>query len=252
MLRSIKEFSGYPIEGPEGELGKVKDILFDDHEWGVRYLVADTGGWLHKDQVLVSPKHLRSPDYSKRFLVKLTRAEIESGPRLEDAAPVSKQYEDEYSRYYKIEPYWQAAGILGATSWPRPGVAASQPSPVEKEEHEKVLAQIEQWQIRSTHEVIGYNIAAIDGEIGHLADMILDTEEWRIRYFVIKTRNWLPGRTVLADTDWIREISWQSNNVVVEMTKEQLKGSPKFDPKEAVNRGYEEQLYDYYGRPRYW
>lgn len=252
MLRSIKELNGYPIENPEGKLGKTKDFLFDDQKWGVRYLVVDTGSWLRERKVLVSPKHITPPDYSKHFPVKLTRAQLEGGPTLEHAAPVSKKYEDEYARYHRHDPYWNGPGLWGTGAYPHAELAPSPPSSIEEEDHEKALAKIGDWHIRSSNEVIGYNIAATDGEIGHVEDLILDTDAWRIRYFVIDTRNWMPGRKVLADIDWIKDISWQSSNVVVEMTKGQIKDSPEFDPKEAVNRGYEERLYDYYGRPRYW
>lgn len=252
MLRSINELNGYPIEGSEGKLGKTKNFLFDDQKWGVRYLVVDTGGWLRERKVLISPRNLTSPDYSKHFPVKLTRAQLEGGPTLEDSAPVSKKYEDEYARYHQHAPYWNGSGLWGAGAYPHAEITPSPPSPAAKKDHEKVLTKIEDWHLRSSNEVIGYNIAATDGEIGHVEDVILDTRSWRIRYFVINTRNWLPGRKLLVDVDWIQGISWQTADVVVEMTKAQIKDSPQFDPREAVNRGYEEQLYDYYGRPRYW
>jgi uncharacterized protein YrrD len=39
----------------DGEIGKVKEIYFDDDRWVVRYLVVDTGGWLTRRHVLISP-----------------------------------------------------------------------------------------------------------------------------------------------------------------------------------------------------
>jgi stress response protein YsnF len=36
------------------------------------------------------------------------------------------------------------------------------------------------------------------------------------------------------------------------MTRDQIKNSPEFDPAAPVNRAYEERLFDYYGRPKYW
>jgi len=69
---------------------------------------------------------------------------------------------------------------------------------------------------------------------------------------VVDTRNWLPGRKVLVTPDWIDSVDWVEDKVSVDLTREQVKNSPEYHPKEPVNREYEARLYDYYGRPRYW
>jgi hypothetical protein len=38
----------------------------------------------------------------------------------------------------------------------------------------------------------------------------------------------------------------------VDLKGESIRNSPEFDPGEPVNRDYEERLYDYYGRLKYW
>ncbi len=37
-------------------------------------------------------------------------------------------------------------------------------------------------------------IQATDGEIGHVDDFIVDDDAWTIRYMVIDTGDWLPGK----------------------------------------------------------
>jgi hypothetical protein len=69
---------------------------------------------------------------------------------------------------------------------------------------------------------------------------------------VVDTRNWLPGRKVLVSPEWITAVTWVDNTVAVDMTKEQVKESPEYDPAQPVNREYELRLYDFYGRPAYW
>ena len=54
------------------------------------------------------------------------------------------------------------------------------------------------------------------------------------------------------DIDWIRSFHWHPAETEVDLTRDQIRHSPKFDPHEAVNREYEDRLYDYYGKPRYW
>jgi hypothetical protein len=97
-----------------------------------------------------------------------------------------------------------------------------------------------------------HHIQATDGEIGHVHDFIMDNEDWSVRYLVVDTRNWLPGRKVLLAPDWVDAVDWNEKKVHVGLTKDGVKDSPEFDPDAPVNRQYEETLYDYYGRPKYW
>ena len=55
MLQSIKQLYGEKLGASDGEIGQVKDFYFDDQNWVVRYVVADTGNWLTGRQVLLSP-----------------------------------------------------------------------------------------------------------------------------------------------------------------------------------------------------
>jgi hypothetical protein len=55
MSRSIGQLYGDKLGASDGEAGHVKDFYFDDKNWVVRYVVADTGSWLAGRQVLLSP-----------------------------------------------------------------------------------------------------------------------------------------------------------------------------------------------------
>jgi hypothetical protein len=118
------------------------------------------------------------------------------------------------------------------------------PEPIDERRHNAHL--------HSMREVIGYHIQASDGQIGHVEDFIIDTDTWNVRYVVVDTRNWLPGKKVLVAPDWIQEVNWIDAQVYVELSRDRIKDSPEFDAAEPVNRDYEHKLYDYYGRPTYW
>ena len=61
------------------------------------------------------------------------------------------------------------------------------------------------------------------------------------------------GIKVLLSPQWTEEISWASQTMKLEdIAFAKLEGAPKFNPKEGVNREFEGDLYDYYGRPKYW
>jgi sporulation protein YlmC with PRC-barrel domain len=106
--------------------------------------------------------------------------------------------------------------------------------------------------LRSTHNVSGYHIQAQDGEIGHVEDFIIDDETWAIRYLVINTQNWLPGKKVLISPKWIERISWGESKVFVNLPREIIKLSPEYTEKSLITRDYETELHRYYNRKVYW
>ncbi|MBN1991100.1 MAG: PRC-barrel domain containing protein, partial [Anaerolineae bacterium] len=106
--------------------------------------------------------------------------------------------------------------------------------------------------LRSFWEVLGYHIQARDGEIGHVEDFVVDDEIWVMRYLVIDTKNWWPGKKVLIAPQWIENFDWQKAHVHINLNRETIKNSPEFDPAMPINRKYEIRLYDYYGQPKYW
>ena len=248
MLRSAKELRDYVLSAKDGHIGRSRDFLFDDSAWTIRYMVADTGKWLPKRKVLLSPISLGEPDWrSQLFPVNLTRNELERSPELNSDAPVSKEYERDWHEHFNWAPYWHGGGIWGAGAVPQ---ALSKPSTGKTATMEKIETPAHN--LRSMHEVTGYHIEASDGEIGHVEDFIIDDMTWTVRYVVVDTKNWLPGKKVLVAPSWAREIDWADRKVYVDVSRDRIKESPEFDPGEPVNREYETKLYDYYGRPAYW
>ena len=105
--------------------------------------------------------------------------------------------------------------------------------------------------LRSTGTVTGYNLQAQDGEIGHVEDFIIDDETWAIRYLVVDTKNWWPGKHVLVSPQWIDRVSWEESKVFVNLSREIIKQSPEYTP-ESLNRDYETKLFRHYERQGYW
>jgi hypothetical protein len=211
-------------------------------------MVADTRKWLPGRKVLISPIMLGEPDWSTlRFQVDLTRHQIENSPPLETDAPVSRQYEIMYSQYFSTSAYWGGASLWG-----------SHPSPsLLRAEQDKLATDFdfgdpEESHLRSIKEVTGYHIQASDGEIGHVEDFIVDEEVWSLRYIIVDTRNWLPGRKVLVSPQWATKVDWAEEKLRVDLATDRIKNSPEYDPTTPINRVYERKLYDFYGRPVYW
>jgi hypothetical protein len=69
---------------------------------------------------------------------------------------------------------------------------------------------------------------------------------------VVNTTDWLPGRDVLISPEWIERVDWADASVAVDLEREAIKQSPKYDRSVPIDRHYEVSLYDHYGRPIYW
>jgi hypothetical protein len=141
--------------------------------------------------------------------------------------PVSREYETALHRHYGWLLYWAAAPAEAADGPPDP-------------------------HLRSLRDLTGYRIESRTGKIGHIEDAVLDDRCFALPYVVVDTRNWLPGRKVLVSPTWVREIRWPDRRVAIDLTREEIEGSPSYDPATPLDRAYEQQLHDYYGRHPYW
>lgn len=271
MLRSLEHLFGYTILAQDGDVGSVRDALFDDQSWEVRYLMIDTGKWLPGRKVVIPPQELGEPNWEEqRIPTSMTREQVKRSPPIDAHQPVSAQHEQEVHRYFGWQPYWgtQAmplgqraivpapiwvrnpahAGVDPRTGGKRPNVAASAVGTREAAAARASESGSEPG-LRSVHEVDGYGIQALDDDLGSVKDVIVDTDTWGVAYFVIDTRRWLPGRRVLISPDWVDHISWADQKLHVRLTKDQVKNSPEYDPSQPINQSYRERLHDYYGRP---
>src|SRR5712691_6617553 len=196
MLRTIKQLHGYQILETDDVMGSVKDFYFDDESWTIRYLVVDLGGLLPGRHVLLSPEAMGQPDWeTMSFPVSLTLDQVKGSPDIDTARPVSRQQEIELRRYYAWPLYWPGfAGPAGPIGyWQSPADAAAEEA-TEQETWARrgktaVQERPEDIHLRSTKEVSGYHIHAIDGSIGHVDDFIVDDENWALRFLVVDTKN---------------------------------------------------------------
>ncbi len=98
----------------------------------------------------------------------------------------------------------------------------------------------------------GYQLDALDGDIGKVKEFYFDDRHWTIRYLVANTGTWLIGRQVLISPYALITINKSDRNIVTNLTKEQIKGSPSLDTDKPVSRQFEQDYLGYYGWPAYW
>lgn len=250
MLRNVGSLNGFSIGAMDGEIGRVVDFYFDDQNWTIRYLVADTGTWLTGRKVLISPASFRAVDWdSGKIDVSLTQHQVENAPEINTDRPVSRQHEISYYNYFHYPYYWTGPGLWGPAAFPHGLVATGAEAEIASAPEEKDSQDVH---LRSVNEVAGYYIEAEDGNLGHVDDFIVDDESWTIRYMVIDTRNWWPGKKVLISPQWVSDVVLSESRVYVDLPREQIKASPEYDGSPLISREYESRLYGHYQRSGYW
>ncbi|MFA9378715.1 MAG: PRC-barrel domain-containing protein [Lachnotalea sp.] len=250
MLIQAKILKNYKLNSLDGVIGKVKDFYFEDETWTIRYLIVNTGNWLTGRQVLISPKSIVSINKNEEYItIKLSKNQIENSPMLECDKPVSKQFQEEFYGYFGLPmyangmQYGAAQGILpfSIIGTDRKSIENNARDENERDPH-----------LRSTNTVNSYNIRAIDDDIGHVDDFIIDDETWKIQYMEIDTKNWLPGKKILISPNWIESVSWSESKVIVNLHCEEIELAPEYTKETLLDRDYETRLYKHYNREGYW
>jgi hypothetical protein len=245
MLIKANALKGYSLKSLDGDIGSASEFYFDDRYWAIRYLVANTESWLSGRKVLISPYSLDGVNTAEeKVFVLLNRKQIEESPSTDMDQPVSRQFENAYNGYYGYPDYWGGPYMWGGDSYlsrDRTTWALAASKAVGGDPH-----------LRSTHEVTGYHLLALGGEIGHVDDFIIDDETWAIRYLVVATKNWWPGKKVLISPKWIENVSWEEREVAIGLSRETIKAAPEYTDESLLTRDYETRLYGHYNRDGYW
>jgi len=248
MLRRLNDLEHWAVLSSDGhDLGTIQDFYFDDQRWTVRYVVVKTGRWFTGRTVMLSPMSLDRVQWEQGVVVfALTREQIESAPDADTAMPLSRRWEAAYAAHYAIPYYWSGTGIWG--DWPTPAearLAVRAPAPAQPGNDAEHL--------RSVRVVTGFHLHAVDGEIGHIDDCVVDDRTWTIRFLLIDTSNWLGGRAVLIAPERAQRIEWPTQLVHVDLSRDQVVNSREYDPAADIAGVYRIDLAHAEDRPiRHW
>ena len=220
LLYRMEKLIGLSIRASDGELGKIRDVYFDDSCWTARYLVVDAGGWPEDRRVLISPIAIANIDWDRRSAsVTLTTQQVKAGPHIDTDKPISRQHEMDLLGYYGYPNYWS--------------------DPVESH-------------LRSAREVRSFYLQTISASIGHVDDFLIDYESWAVRYIVVDTRDWRNGKHVVISPQWIMWADWAQRLMTVDVTRDTVQRAPEYDPAIDYSRACEASLHRHYQRPGYW
>jgi uncharacterized protein YrrD len=250
MLIKATATKGYVVLASDGHLGTVSDLLFDDSSWTVRWLVVETGNWLVNRGVLIPVSALGQPDMQARtFRVNLTVAQIKDSPDVDTHRPVSRQFESSAYDYYGFSPYWGTDLYMeGFAYWGGMVPMAATPEVESREvQIDQLQRQNEDAHLRSVAEISGYHIHAVDGEIGHLAEVLIDDSDWTLRYLVVNTSNWWRGKEVLISPRSTESIRWTEHLIYIAVDRDRVRSSPEYDPSHPIDPAFDTEMASHYG-----
>lgn len=106
--------------------------------------------------------------------------------------------------------------------------------------------------LRSVKALYGDKLGASDGDLGSVKDFYFDDTTWALRYLIADTGSWLSGRQVLIAPHCLGSLDRTGERLLVNLTRQQIEGSPLIEEHKPVSRQFEELYYRYYGLPYYW
>jgi sporulation protein YlmC with PRC-barrel domain len=98
-----------------------------------------------------------------------------------------------------------------------------------------------------------WEVCSMTGEtLGTIEDVYFDDQQWAVRYLVVRTGNWMTGRSVLLSPFAVARVESEHARLEVQLTPEQIRNAPDADLAKPISRRWEAEYSKYYGYPYYW
>lgn len=248
MLNSISRVKGTPVRARDGDMGQVTQAYFDDRDWTIRYLVINTGNWLSKREVLISPsavqQRLRG---DHRLHLSLTQAQVRNRPLVNPHGATSRQpgcippryceYSADRDDQSDDDSHWG----MGAVPYPSRGTKTQAGLEITHGRLDRDFRP-DDVHLRSSAHVKGYKIQARDECVGKVHDFVFDEDSWTLRYLVVDTRHWWPGgRKVLVNMHWADQIDWATQTCHLRLKRAQIVASPTYADLALIQHRREQQ-----------
>jgi hypothetical protein len=96
---------------------------------------------------------------------------------------------------------------------------------------------------RAGLDLVGFDVEAIDGKIGKVDEATYETSR---SYLVVDTGPWIFGKKVLLPAGLIERVDLDSQIVLVNRTKDEIKSAPEFDEMTYRDEAYRDRVGHYY------
>jgi uncharacterized protein YrrD len=209
MLHDLETLTGSSVIATDGEMGNVRNFLFDDQSWTIHFLVVDVGSWLTWRAAVLAISAVEQPDWAKKtFHVHLTKKQVSTSPEVDTEKSVSRQQEIAMKEYLGLPEFWEDSWFGHFSSIP-----AGREYPVRTKGNSH---------LQSAWDLTGYEVWATDCEIGRLEGFIMDDASWHLGYLAVKAGDWLHSRSLLLPTSLVKSISWADHRVNLHQSQDQI------------------------------
>jgi sporulation protein YlmC with PRC-barrel domain len=217
MTRTVSDILGREVAGRDGELGMVQDVFFDERRWTVRYLVVAPEGIGRSSPLLLASSDIAGIDADGRVATSVTRRQAAEAPGVDAHPPASLRMERELRDDDRWTYSWYATGVRDDES------GGGGPARAAAEEDAAYAP------LRSTRELVGYHVRALDDEIGRVRDFLVDDAMRTVTCIVAATGSRRSRRKVAIPIERLREMDWALRTVFVHATRDQVDDSTEFD-----------------------
>ncbi|MDA3943210.1 MAG: PRC-barrel domain-containing protein [Bacteroidetes bacterium] len=102
ILRSFKEIEGYDIHAIDGKLGHIEDVIIDDSDWQIKYVIIDTKNWLpFSKKVIIAINWMESVSYERREAkINLKTEVIKNAPEFHSTELIDSKFEKSLFDFY--------------------------------------------------------------------------------------------------------------------------------------------------------
>lgn len=240
----LEAFRGFTVEGRDGVVGKITDVLFHLAPWTLAYIVVDTGSWLTGRRILLSPQSFREIDLaSKKIRCDLDRERIDASPVIEERAPVTRTIALEVDRYY----HWHDIWITGGPIFAHPPLAEpirEGPGDLVVEVHESVE---DDFQLYSARDLESFSVKAVGGEkCGTVKSFVIDMQRWRVAHVVVSTGWLLHERLVVAPVHLVHRVDPYAREVELSASRHEITEAPSFQEISTLNPRQDRAIRTYF------
>lgn len=223
MFYALNEVENFTVNAADGYIGKIKDFYFDDRNWKLRYVVAETGIWLKNRKVLLPASAIKWVHADeKNIALDLSMYQVKNGPVI-DQISLTPQTEIDYLSYYGYSFY---RGATEAHGFDKDGEANNAEIFATVDAVRRIFGDRH---LRSCKEMINYNIEATDNEVGYLHGILFNEDDWSISHLMVDTSSWWLGQKVLLEPETVKDVSWGDAKIYVNLLRHQIQEALIYD-----------------------
>lgn len=186
------------------------DLLVDDRDWSINYLVLDKRRWNPFSQpIIINPTLIASLEADNHLaILRINDSELkEIAERNSAKHPEARRNKEQIFAAFGYAQYWMGAGIT--STYPRPAEALDEPKVVETDLDENTSNH---GYLRSMEELVGYRVENQKRRLGRAESFLCNTDEWKVSH-CLSAEGFLHVKHWAMPVSEIREINWKDHKI---------------------------------------